>query len=587
MTENAPRILIIDDDENIRKTLEILLNNEGYLVDFAANGKEAIEKTNSTIYNVLIVDMKLPDMEGTDLLVKIKDTVPKMRKIILTGFPSQQNAIDSINKRADVYLLKPVDVDKILATIREQLKLQNEEKQYCEQKVLEYIESKTREASGESSTIEDDTHEESLSTLRNAKNFICANTGFPALDEVIGGGIPKPCCVCVSGESLSYMNTFVFQMVHNFLENGLKGLYICVDHPASEIKQYFDEIGLNIDRYSEDYSIFFLDFFSQSQDALIESGKVTSLAYSPDESLKAIGQFLDWIKEGFIVIDTVSTFTLNLDSKKTYEFIRAMKLLARTFNLIIIGIMYTAPMDPKTLNLLHSVSEGNFIFDNENLRVASFRGLSQNEETLIVSKKADGKLSLRQLLPDGVNNKMLATIKAFSKSSTLKIIPRIESMVFPEIDIPINEVHQNLEKLSKAEILKAEPYCSGVSCPQCSSKEAQLYLKCPACKSVLLQKGETLEHFNCGHIDFRPKFERNGKLVCPKCTKELRQIGVDYKQVGFWYKCTEGHTFPNIHLKLICTKCSHEFDLDNAKIEILHRYELTEKGKKVSRENKN
>lgn len=144
MTENAPRILIIDDDENIRKTLEILLTNEGYLVDFATNGKEAIEKTNSTIYNVLIVDMKLPDMQGTDLLVKIKDTVPKMRKIILTGFPSQQNAIDSINKRADAYLLKPADVDKILAAIREQLKLQNEEKQYNEQKVLEYIESKPR-----------------------------------------------------------------------------------------------------------------------------------------------------------------------------------------------------------------------------------------------------------------------------------------------------------------------------------------------------------------------------------------------------------------------------------------------------------
>lgn len=263
-----------------------------------------------------------------------------------------------------------------------------------------------------------------------------------------------------------------------------------------------------------------------------------------------------------------------------------MKLLARTFNLIVIGIMYTTPMDPKTLNLLHSVSEGNFIFDNENLRVASFRGLLQNEETLIVSKNAEGKLSLSPLLPEGVKNKMLTTLKALSKSPSLTIIPLIEYMVSPEIDIPINEVLQNLEKLSKAGILKAEPHCSGVSCPQCSSTEAQLYLNCPACKSVLLEKGETLEHFNCGHIDFRPKFERNGKLVCPKCTKELRQIGVDYKQVGFWYKCTEGHTFPNVLLKFTCLKCNHEFDLDNAKLEILHRYELTEKGKKSTEKTK-
>jgi len=585
MAENAPRILIIDDDENIRKTLEILLTNEGYLVDFAANGKEAIEKTNSTVYNVLIVDMKLPDIEGTDLLAKIKDTVPKIRKIMITGFPSQQNAIDSVNKRADVYLLKPVDVDKILAAIRQQLKLQNEEKEYSEQKVIEYVESKTREASGEYSVPEDNAPEESLLTPRNAENLKRLSTGFPALDNVIGGGIPKPYCICVSGESLSYMNTFVFQMVHKFLENGLRGLYVCLDRSASETKQCFDEIGLNIDRFYEDYSIFFLDFFTQSQEALIESEKLTSLAYSPDDSLKAIGQFLDWIKDGFLVIDTVSTFTLNLDSKKPYEFIRAVKLLARTFNLIVIGIMYTLPVDSKTINLLHSLLEGSFVFDKEILRVGSFRGL-QNEETLIITKNVDGKLSLKPLLPEGIKNKMLATLKVFSKSSSLKIIPRLESLAFPEIDIPINEVYQNLEKLSKADILKAEPYCSGVSCPQCSSKEAQLYLKCPACKSVLLQKGETLEHFNCGHIDFRPKFERNGKLVCPKCTKELRQIGVDYKQVGFWYKCTEGHTFPNILLKFICTKCSHEFDLDNAKIEVLHRYELTEKGKKVSRENK-
>ena len=141
------RILVVDDDENIRVTIEAILENEGYAVDVAVNGREAIKKSESTAYNLALIDIRLPDMEGIELLTSMKDTVPKVRKIIITGYPSMQNAIDAVNRNADAYLVKPVDVDKLLELVRRQLKLQEAEKKYNQQKVAEFIETRAKEIS--------------------------------------------------------------------------------------------------------------------------------------------------------------------------------------------------------------------------------------------------------------------------------------------------------------------------------------------------------------------------------------------------------------------------------------------------------
>jgi DNA-binding NtrC family response regulator len=125
--------------------LAVILKDEGYTVDVAENGTEAIKKTEATAYNVALIDIRLPDMEGTEILTRMKDTVPKVRKIILTGYPSLQNAIEAVNRKADAYILKPVGVERLLDTIREQLKLQETEKKYTQQKVAEFIETRVKE----------------------------------------------------------------------------------------------------------------------------------------------------------------------------------------------------------------------------------------------------------------------------------------------------------------------------------------------------------------------------------------------------------------------------------------------------------
>ncbi len=144
MSEPA-RILIVDDDESIRKVLTAILQEEGYTVDTARNGKEAIEKTENNFYNLALVDIRLPDIEGTKLLSMMKETVPKMAKIIITGYPTMQNAIEAVNRNADRYLLKPLNMEELLKAVRELLKKQQEERKYGEEKVLEFIQSRIRE----------------------------------------------------------------------------------------------------------------------------------------------------------------------------------------------------------------------------------------------------------------------------------------------------------------------------------------------------------------------------------------------------------------------------------------------------------
>jgi DNA-binding NtrC family response regulator len=143
--DKAPRILVVDDDENIRKVLVAILQDEGYTVDSAGTARKGIEATKRKFYNIALIDIRLPDMEGTELLTQMKETTPRMRKIIITGYPTLQNAIEAVNKRADAYIMKPFDVKNVLKTIEDQLRKQEEEKKYSQNKVAEFIETRVKE----------------------------------------------------------------------------------------------------------------------------------------------------------------------------------------------------------------------------------------------------------------------------------------------------------------------------------------------------------------------------------------------------------------------------------------------------------
>jgi DNA-binding NtrC family response regulator len=136
-------MLVIDDDECVLETTARILELEGYDVDTAKTGKDAIEKSNENFYNLALIDIRLPDMEGTQLLTAMRETVPKMAKIIVTGYPSVDNAAEAVNKGADGFVIKPIiKIDEFLNKIKEHLKKQEESKRYTEKKVAEFIEKR-------------------------------------------------------------------------------------------------------------------------------------------------------------------------------------------------------------------------------------------------------------------------------------------------------------------------------------------------------------------------------------------------------------------------------------------------------------
>jgi DNA-binding NtrC family response regulator len=146
VTEPA-RILVIDDDDSVRKVLVSALEDEGYQVDVAETGKKAIEKSQAKFYNLALIDIRLPDMEGTKLLSDLKETTPKMVKIIVTGYPSLQNAIQAVRMGANDYVVKPFKMESVLDTVKQNLKKQQNERKYSEERVTEFIETRVSELS--------------------------------------------------------------------------------------------------------------------------------------------------------------------------------------------------------------------------------------------------------------------------------------------------------------------------------------------------------------------------------------------------------------------------------------------------------
>jgi len=144
VTKNKISILIVEDDANIRETLSTLLQQEGYSTDTAKDGREAIQKSKTKFFNLALLDIKLPDMEGTKLLTAIHKDLPKMMKIMITGYPSLKNAVEALNQGADAYITKPAKPEKLLALIEEKLEEQRQAEKMTEEKVTEWIKTRAR-----------------------------------------------------------------------------------------------------------------------------------------------------------------------------------------------------------------------------------------------------------------------------------------------------------------------------------------------------------------------------------------------------------------------------------------------------------
>jgi DNA-binding response OmpR family regulator len=128
METRNKRILIVEDNEPLLTSLVDVLETEGYVVDSVRTGQEAIEKSMSQIYDLILLDIQLPDMEGTRLL-----DVPALQKtgivkIVLTGHPGMDKAVGALFQGADAYLMKPISPEELLGLVKSKLTTQSQNK---------------------------------------------------------------------------------------------------------------------------------------------------------------------------------------------------------------------------------------------------------------------------------------------------------------------------------------------------------------------------------------------------------------------------------------------------------------------------
>jgi len=127
----AISVLIVDDDKELRETLREVLSDEAAEVEIASNGKEAIEELRKRSYDVVVTDIKMPEMDGIQLLDKIKKLSPQTYVIIITGYASLETAIEAIRKGAYDYITKPFHLEEIKIAIKrvsEKIKISKENK---------------------------------------------------------------------------------------------------------------------------------------------------------------------------------------------------------------------------------------------------------------------------------------------------------------------------------------------------------------------------------------------------------------------------------------------------------------------------
>jgi len=130
------RIIIIDDDESTCKTLSLIFNKQGYDVESVGTGHEALEKVKKRFFNLALLDIKLPDIEGVELLTPLKKIRPFMDIMMITGLGSIETAIHALNNGASSYITKPLNMDEILVKISDFLEKQKSIKQIKEYRAV-------------------------------------------------------------------------------------------------------------------------------------------------------------------------------------------------------------------------------------------------------------------------------------------------------------------------------------------------------------------------------------------------------------------------------------------------------------------
>jgi len=194
-------------------------------------------------------------------------------------------------------------------------------------------------------------------------------TGIDALDEILGGGIPRPSANLIIGPKGSGKSVLIKEIAVKMLERGVAVSYYTIDNPASEVKSELQDLGVNTEEYEGRDLLFFVDVFSKAVENI--GGSYSN--YEPTESVLQSGlQFSDLVDMGrrftlknmkrkideFVIMDSLTPFFLMSDSKEVYHYCQTLVYATRFANAIGFGIHHTDLLDSKIENALYGLAEG-------------------------------------------------------------------------------------------------------------------------------------------------------------------------------------------------------------------------------------
>ena len=142
-----PLILIIDDEESIRSTLKDILEYEDYKVETASNGAEGLEMLKAKNYDAVLCDVKMPKMDGMEVLERGLKLNPELQFIMISGHATVDTAVEATKKGAYDFIEKPPDLNRLLVSVRNAM---DKSELVTETRILKRKVTKIREITGES-----------------------------------------------------------------------------------------------------------------------------------------------------------------------------------------------------------------------------------------------------------------------------------------------------------------------------------------------------------------------------------------------------------------------------------------------------
>lgn len=117
----SPHILVMEDDLSVAKGLEMVLNEEGYAVDLAATGELAMKAFREKRFDLLVADLRLPDIDGMEIIRQVKAKDPRIEVIVITGYGTSSQAVEAMKMGVHDFLPKPFTEDQIKTAVDEAL----------------------------------------------------------------------------------------------------------------------------------------------------------------------------------------------------------------------------------------------------------------------------------------------------------------------------------------------------------------------------------------------------------------------------------------------------------------------------------